>query len=109
LNVYVELKDGQDSTSREISNLIHEEVTKLDTPYAELEAFTGLRPIKVTLLAKNAFLAYRLRQQAAGAELEQLRPPHVNPCDEILNFLLDSAAQRAVLETPVGEEEKVEA
>ena len=98
LNIYVELKEGQNGTSQEISALIHDELKKLDTPYSELESMTGLRPMKVTLLAKNAFGAYQLRQRGAGAELEQIRPPHINPSNEILDFLLDSGAQRAVTE-----------
>jgi hypothetical protein len=98
LNIYVELKDGMSETSHEISSLIHEELKKLDTPYSELESFTGLKPVKVTLLATNAFEAFKSRQQQAGAGLEQLRPPHVNPSDDVLDFLLDAAAQREAIE-----------
>ncbi len=98
LNLYIETKDNQNRTSQEISDMIHEELKKLDGPYSELESFTGLRPTKVTLLAKNAFFAYRLKQQLAGVEMEQLRPPHMNPNDEIVDFLLDSGAQKAVID-----------
>jgi hypothetical protein len=98
LNIYVELKDGMSETSHEISSVIHEELKKLDTPYSELESFTGLKPVKVTLLATNAFEAFKSRQQQAGAGLEQLRPPHVNPSDDVLDFLLDAAAQREAIE-----------
>jgi hypothetical protein len=109
LNIYLELDGGRNITSQEISELIHQELKRLDAPYSELEAFTGLKPVKVTLLAKNAFAAYKSRQQAAGAELEQLKAPHVNPADEIVDFLLDSAAQRAVTAPTPEEEEKIEA
>ncbi len=97
LNLYIELKDDRNTTSQEISELIHEELKKLDTPYAELEAFTNIRPLKVTLLSKDAFHAFRLKQQNAGAELEQLSPPHINPSDEILDFLLDSKGQKVLM------------
>jgi hypothetical protein len=80
---------------------------KLDTPYSELESIAGLRPLKVTLLAKDAFQAYKSKQQAAGAELEQLRPPHINPSEQIVDFLLDSAAQRVV--TVSAGQDRVEA
>ncbi len=109
LNLYIELKDTNNLTSQEISYLIHEELKKMDFPYSELESFTGLKPVKVTLLAKDAFLAYKLRQQAAGVELEQLNPPHINPSDEILEFLLNSAAQREVRKSITWEQEEVEA
>ncbi|MCJ7744573.1 MAG: GH3 auxin-responsive promoter, partial [Dehalococcoidales bacterium] len=76
----------------------------LDTPYSDLESFTGLRPLVVTLLPENAFQAYKLKQQAAGAELEHLKPPHNNPADDTINFLLNTPARVAV-----SEPEKVEA
>ncbi len=98
LNLYIETKETQNHTTQEISDMIHEELKKLDAPYAELESFTGLRPTKVTLLAKNSFFAYRLKQQLAGSDLEQLRPPHMNPSDEIIDFLLDSGEQKAIID-----------
>jgi hypothetical protein len=97
LNLYLEVKEGTGLTVREISETIHEELKKLDAPYSELESFTGLRPLKVTLLPQDAFRAYRLRQESIGAELEQLRPPHMNPSIDILAFLLDASAQQAAI------------
>ena len=108
LNLYVELKDSRNVTSQEISSLIHEELKKLDTPYSELESFTGLRPLKVTLLARDAFEAYKVRQQSVLAELEHLKPPHINPCDDTLDFLLNSAAHKEVFAATVGEQEPVD-
>jgi hypothetical protein len=55
-------------------------------------------------LPENAFQAYKLKQQAAGAELEHLKPPHINPADDTINFLLNTPARVAV-----SEPEKVEA
>jgi len=110
LNLYVELKNTDHITSQEISQLIHEEIKKLDKPYAELESFTNLRPLKVTLLAKESFRAFKLRQQLNGAELEHLSPSHINPSDETLDFLLDSTAQRNIIAAATeAEEDKVEA
>jgi hypothetical protein len=98
LNLYVELKNNGHATNEDIAVLIHEELKKLDTPYAELESFTGLRPLEVTLLPENAFLSYKLRQQAAGAGLEHLRPPHINPSDNTIAFLTSPVSQAAVME-----------
>jgi hypothetical protein len=108
LNLYIELKNTDHFTSQEISQLIHEEIKKLDNPYAELESFTNLRPLKVTLLAKESFRAFKLRQQLNGAELENLNPSHINPPDETLDFLLDASAQRHIL-MAAAETDKVEA
>jgi hypothetical protein len=104
LHLYIELKDNGHATTEQITSLIHDELKKLDNPYSELESFTGLRPIEVTILPETAFQSYRSRQQAAGAELEHLRPPHINPSDDIIHLLLDTTAP-----VPVRQREKVEA
>jgi len=106
LHLYVELKENGYVTPEHLANAVHEELKKLDTPYAELESFTGLRPLEVTLLPENAFQLYKLRQQAAGAELAHLKPPHLNPSDATLGFLVDTARRVTVEEE---QREKVEA
>jgi hypothetical protein len=96
LQLYIELKDNGHVTSEQVTDSIHDELKKLDTPYAELESFTGLRPLEVTILPENAFRFYKLRQQAAGADLAHLKPPHINPSDATVNFLVNTAGKVAV-------------
>ncbi|MBA7665597.1 hypothetical protein ES703_73671 [subsurface metagenome] len=92
LHLYIELKeDGV--TAGQVATSVHEELKKLDTPYAELESFTGLRPLEVTLLPQNAFQLYKLRQQASGADLTQLKPPHITPTDDTIDFLVNTAGK----------------
>ncbi len=69
----------------------------LDIPYAELESFTSLMPLEVTLLPSGAFSTYKLRQQQAGADLTRLKPPHINPSDTMIDALLNGA-RKPVLE-----------
>ena len=88
LHLYIELKDNGRATLQQMTDRIHEELKKLDTPYAELESFTGLRPLVVTQLPKNAFQLYKQRQQAIGADMTQLKPAHINPVDETVAFLV---------------------
>jgi len=92
LHLYIELKE--DGTTAEQAGIsIHEELKKLDTPYAELESFTGLRPLEVSLLPQNAFQLYNQRQQASSADLTQLKPPHINPTDDTIDFLVNTAGK----------------
>ena len=79
---------------------------KLDAPYAELESFTGLRPLEVTLLPQNAFKAYTLKQKAAGADIAHLSPGHINPPASLIDFLLNKSKKMKVVATA---EKKVEA
>jgi hypothetical protein len=88
LHLYIEPKEGENSTLAQMTNRIHEELKKLDTPYAELESFTGLKPLVVTQLPHNTFQLYKQKQQELGADMSQLKPPHINPSDEIVAFLL---------------------
>jgi hypothetical protein len=88
LHLYIELKGDDGTTLQQVTSRVHEELKKLDTPYAELESFTGLRPLVVTKLAPNTFQLYKQRQQKAGVDMSQLKPPHINPADETVDFLL---------------------
>ena len=90
LHLYIELKDNGNATLQQITAQIHEELKKLDKPYAELESFTGLRPLVVTELPQNTFNLYKQRQQELGADMTQLKPPHINAADETMEFLLAS-------------------
>ncbi len=100
LRLYVELKENGYVTAEQVSGAVHEELKKLDTPYVELESFTGLRPLEVTLLPENAFELYKLKQQAAGADLAHLKPPHINPSDGMINFLVSTTGKAAVRARP---------
>ncbi len=104
LHLYVELKENGYVAPEQVAVAVHDELKKLDTPYTELESFTGLRPLEITLLPKNAFRLYKQRQQGAGADLAHLKPPHINPSDATVNFLVN-AAGKAVVRT----RQKVEA
>jgi hypothetical protein len=103
LHIYIECKENGYS-AEQVAAFIHRELIKLDTPYAELESFTGLRPLIVTLLPENAFQRYKKLQQALGADLLQLKPPHINPSDEIIDLLLNPS-----VEVPIKAEQMIEA
>jgi hypothetical protein len=100
LHLYIELKDNGSLTPQQMTARIHEELKKLDTPYAELESFTGLRPLIVTQLPRNAFQSFKQRQQAAGAEITQFKPPHINPSNQSVAFLVNPAV--AISTMPEG-------
>jgi len=94
LHLYLELKEDGYVSTEQATALIHEELKKLDKPYAELESIVGLKPLEVTLLPEEAFHKYKLRQQATVADLTQLKPPHINPSDSIIHFLVNSGKVR---------------
>jgi hypothetical protein len=44
---------------------------------------------------------YKQRQQELGADMTQLKPPHINPADETVEFLL------AAIKVPLTSKEMV--
>ncbi|MFH0847427.1 MAG: GH3 auxin-responsive promoter family protein [Chloroflexota bacterium] len=104
LHLYVEGRENGYHNPQELALAVHEELKKLDTPYADMEQFTGLMPLQVTLLPEGAFRAYQEHQRGLGAELSQLKPPHLNPSQEIIDYLMSPLAAGIS-----GEREKVAA
>jgi hypothetical protein len=96
LHLYLELKEKGYGQEEYIALNIHQRLKELDSDYADLESFTGLIPLEITLLPDNAFQSYRLQQQAAGADLIRLRVPHINPSDSMIDFLINGSRQVAV-------------
>ncbi len=93
LHLYLELKENGHLTGEQVATAVHQQLKKLDKPYSELEVFLGLQPLEVTLLPANAFQGYKLAQQEAGADLANLKVPHTNPSDSMLDLLINGSRQ----------------
>jgi len=93
LHLYLETKENGHLTGEQVAAAVHQELEKLNKPYSELEAFLGLQPLQVTLLPENSFQNYKLVQQAAGADLTNLKVPHINPSDSMIDFLINGSRQ----------------
>ena len=52
--------------------------------------------VKVNLLPRGTFANDTAQRQADGADLAHLKPPHVNPSDEVLSHLLGRPEAEAV-------------
>ena len=92
MHLYIELKDNYIASEKGMARAVYEQVKKLDDGFIHydlpsMEKMTNFEPIVVTLLSENAFKRYAQERQAEGADLAQLKPPHINPSDEILQRL----------------------
>ena len=95
LHLYVELKDNYIASGKTIAAAVYEELIKLDSvyhyniysAYGDPETVLGLKPVEVSLLPQGATSSYISQRQAEGADLGHLKPPHINPSDEILSML----------------------
>lgn len=89
LHLYIELKNTNGIKAKKVAASVHRELKKLDAPYAELESFTGLRPLTVTLLPPGSFKSYQKKQRDSSADLIDLKPSHLNPADGAIEFLVN--------------------
>jgi hypothetical protein len=91
LHLYIEPgRKGADAGR--VAAEVHRQLSSLDKGYADLEAFTGLNPLRVTLLPRGAFAHYRAEREAAGVDMAGLKPPHINPTEATLDILTSAPA-----------------
>lgn len=101
LNIYIELKDGVPANEPEIARAIQTRIMTAETDeYSTSNAHDDLADmikfqVKVRLLPRGAFAAYRTRRQAEGADLAHLKPPHINPPPKILSLLMGLSGEPA--------------
>jgi len=115
LHLYPELRAGYIASDESMATAIREQFKRLDRKYrcnfyrliGDMETVLGLKPVEVTLLPEGAFSSYIAQRQSEGAASENLRPPHVNPSDEVLSLL---RAPKVVVEAvPATEAERTTA
>lgn len=93
MHLYIELKRDGDAMHERAVARVHEQLVKLDPDYGNLETMLGMKPLKVTLLPRGTFFRYFLKQREAGADLAHLKPPHMNPSDDVVERLLQSVEE----------------
>ncbi len=98
-----EIEDGQsmirlylasDYPHREqLEARLHEKLKKLDSDYYDLEAMLNMKPLHLQLLPPGTFARYSQKLQAEGADFAHMKPPHMQPSDEIVNTVLRLAQE----------------
>jgi hypothetical protein len=97
LHLYIEFKDDIDSEA-DIAASVKEQIARLDSSLAGFyNDFSGSIDfkVKITPLPKGTFASYTARRQAEGADLAHLKPPHINPSEEVLSLLLGRPEAKA--------------
>ena len=82
LQLYLEPEEDGYGREEFIARDIHERLITMNDGYTNLVPSDGRMPLKVTLLPRNTFQDYRLRQSVSGADPAHLRISHVNPGTE---------------------------
>lgn len=115
LNLVLELKDGYQGKEEDIAAGVYEQLTKADddeftqsavhTDTLDMVGFS----VKVKILPLGAFAKYTAHRQAEGADLAHLKPPHIQPSQELLTLLITKNQPIAVASEPDAETDKVTA
>jgi len=111
LRLFIELEDGCQANEADISNAIYKQITKSDDDTESLipDDFAVMIDFKVktTLLPYGAYANYTAQKQAEGADLAHLKPPHLNPSDEVLS-LLRAETEEIIVVAKAGAKAKTE-
>lgn len=101
LHIYLELKNNYTANEQDIATAVYEQLKRLDDGfiYGDMNAVLNWNPIQVTLLPQGAFSNYVAKRRAEGADLADLRPPHINPSEKALSLLTTKVEVMAKVES----------
>jgi hypothetical protein len=78
----------EEKEAAEVETVIDEQLKTVDMDYKDIASYLGLQPVRVTLLSPGTFQRYTEEKQKEGANLDHLRPPHINPQEAVVRSLL---------------------
>lgn len=112
MHLYIELKENYIASEKGLSSAVYEQIKLLDDGFIHydlpsIERLIDYKPITVTMLHEGAFARYAAKRHAEGADLAQLKPPHINPADDVLTLLgakpRPVPTEEQVIEAPIAE------
>jgi phenylacetate-coenzyme A ligase PaaK-like adenylate-forming protein len=116
LNVGIELRNGYQADKEKIASALYNKLARPDeNKSGEVTRDNDITDIadfkvKVNILPKGTFAGYIARKQAEGADLAHLKPPHVNPPQDVLSSFIGDTEETIVVkksEKKVPEKEAV--
>jgi hypothetical protein len=90
LHLYIELNDSDKTSSDQLKPLIRASLQQVNSDFTDLEYMLGSDHLQVTRLADNSFKRYMEDRQRAGADLAHVKPPHMQPSNDVINRLLQA-------------------
>jgi len=93
LHLYIELGESDGTSSDQLKPLIHAALQQANSDFTDLEYMLGSDHLQVTRLANNSFARYMEDRQRAGSDLGHVKPPHMQPSDEVMERLLQAGQE----------------
>ncbi len=75
----------------QVETRLHEALKALDEDYADLESMLDMNPLRLRRLPLGTFARYAQMREAEGADMAHLKPPRMQPSDEVVNKILGLA------------------
>ncbi|MEO8354955.1 MAG: GH3 auxin-responsive promoter family protein [Chloroflexota bacterium] len=89
LHIYLEPKPSEHVAVEDFQQRLALELSKISSEFNSLEEILGCNPIQVSLLRPGSFDGYMKQKQQEGADLAHLKPPHMQPSDQIMMRLFE--------------------
>jgi hypothetical protein len=70
----------------------HEALVETHEEYASFNAIMGINPLRITVLTPGTYDQYFAARQAEGADLGHLKPPRMEPSEQVVTELLKISA-----------------
>jgi hypothetical protein len=89
LHIYLEPKPSEIVAIEVFKDKLALELSKLTPEFKSLDEILGRNPIRVSLLKPGSFDSYMKQKQKEGADLAHIKPPHMQPSNQVMKRLLE--------------------
>jgi len=89
LHIYLELKPAENIAIQDFQQTLALELSKLSADFKSLDEILGCKPIQISLLKPGLFDGYMKQRQQEGADLAHIKPPHMQPSDQVMKRLFE--------------------
>ena len=87
LHIYLEPKPSENIAIEEYKGKLAVELSKISSEFSSLEEILGYDTIQISLLNPGSFDYYMKQKQEEGADMAHIKPPHMQPSDQIMDRL----------------------
>ncbi len=94
LHIYLELKEQTSISDEDLNKLMRTALLENVPEFPDLEELLGSNHLQVTLLPAGSWDYYKEFQKKVGADLTQLKPPHIHPSDATMRILLGTTERK---------------
>jgi len=88
LHLYLELEHKYNQDSEDLKRDIIRGLNDINPEFGNMEEIMGDGHVKISILPAGAFDHYIEKQRQVGADLAHIKPPHMEPQDEVIKKLM---------------------